>query len=556
MMQSKLLFISILLLATMACLPTMTCCPCPSSGPSGPPPNAALVEVMANTSLTPWLQKAIDDFNKAGVKTAAGKPVYVTLNPVESGQAVTDMTTDGRLPALWIPDSEVWVDVLAGKGQTGFQGNCVSVAKSPLVIAMWRPIAESLGWPGRSLGWLDIGSLAADPSAWAYYSGGQFGPTLRLGHTHPGLSGTGTSTLLAIVQAAESKSDAVTAEDIKRPIVQASVRAFESTVSWFSSSTDRLGQTMSERGVGYLGAAVLYESTVISYGAGDPDIVPIYPFEGTFMATHPACVNGSASAETQEAATLFRDYLLGPEAQQLAVANGLRPVNDSVPVGAPLDAAHGVDLSQPKVVFGSPTVDTIYAVQDLWQTARKDVNLVMILDTSGSMAGSKIANMRKAAIQFVEQMGDDDFITIIAFAAQPAIRLHHQQVGLARGDAIRTIETLDAEGSTALYDAIGVGASSIARTTSSQTSNAMVVLTDGKDNNSYQYRFDQQLIETATANDTTVFTIAYGSDADQKVLADLANQANGNFYLGSEASIAAIYQEISVAFGGSVGVGR
>ena len=53
------------------------------------------------------------------------------------------------------------------------------------------------------LGWLDIGSLAADPSAWAYYSGGQFqGDVLRLGHTHPGLSGSGASTLLAIVQAA------------------------------------------------------------------------------------------------------------------------------------------------------------------------------------------------------------------------------------------------------------------------------------------------------------------------------------------------------------------
>jgi Ca-activated chloride channel family protein len=552
MMRVKLLF-NILLLVTILGLTTMACS---LSTSSGPPRNAVLVEVVSNTSLTPWLQSAIEDFDEAKVKTAAGKPVFVSLNPVEAGQAVTDMTTDAYLPALWIPDSEVWVNVLAERGQNGFQGNCVSVAESPLVIAMWRPVAESLGWPGRSLGWLDIGSLAADPSAWAYYSGGQFGPTLRLGHTHPGLSGTGASTLLAIVQAAESKSDAVTVEDIQRPIVQASVSAFEGAVSWFSTSTDHLGQTMRERGISYLGAAVMYESTAIHYGGGDPDIVPIYPFEGTFMASHPACVNGSASAETQEAATLFRDYLLGQEAQQLAVANGLRPVNASVPVGAPLDAAHGVDLSQPKVVFSPPTVDTIYAVQDLWQAARKDVNLVMILDVSGSMDGNKIRNMRQAAIQFVEQMGDDDFITIVAFSSQPIVLIHHQQVGPAREEAIRTIETMEAGGDTALYDAIGLGANSIANTTSPQTSNAMVVLTDGLDNNSFQYTFDQYLIETATANDTTVFTIAYGDDADQEVLAELASRANGNFYLGTEASIAAIYEEMSAAFGGSVGIGR
>jgi len=58
------------------------------------------------------------------------------------------------------------------------------------------------------------------------------------------------------------------------------------------------------------------------------------------------------------------------------------------------------------------------------------------------------------------------------------------------------------------------------------------------------------------ANGLTVFTIAYGSDADVNTLRSLATQANGNFFEGDEASIAAIYEEMSAAFGGSVGVGR
>jgi Ca-activated chloride channel family protein len=257
-----------------------------------------------------------------------------------------------------------------------------------------------------------------------------------------------------------------------------------------------------------------------------------------------------------EAAQSFREYLLSEEAQQLAVSNGLRPVNRGIEVGPPLDESHGVDLNQPEIVFSPPTVESIYAAQDLWQSARKDVNLVMLLDVSGSMDGNKINNMRQAAVQFVEQMGDDDVITIIAFSHELEMLANHQQVGPARGKIIDAIERLDANGDTALYDAIGEGALIIDDTASPNFSNALVVLTDGVDTYSYRYAFDQALIDMAKANDTTVFSIAYGSDADEDVLSRLALGANGNFFLGDEANIVAIYNEMSAAFGGAVGVGR
>jgi Ca-activated chloride channel family protein len=444
--------------------------------------------------------------------------------------------------------------VLGDQGNGDFQADCLSIAQSPLVIGMWRPVAESLGWPGLPLGWLDIGSLAADPSAWNYYSGGEFGDAMRLSHAHPGLSGTGISTLLALVQAAQAKTEAVTVEDIQQPIVQASVGAFEGAVTQFSNSTNKLGVTMYDRGITYLGAAVMYESTVVQHGNGE--IVPIYPLEGTFVATHPACINQASSSIVQEAAQLFRDHLLAEEGQQAALAHGLRPVNSAVPLGAPLDSSRGVDVSQPETIFNSPTVDSIYAVQELWQSARKDVNLVMLLDTSGSMRGSKIIGMREAAVQFVQQMGDDDYISIIAFSTEPDLLVRHVKMGEARDKVINSIVNLQAEGDTTLFDAVGDGATVIAETVSVETTNAMVVLSDGQDTRSYRYHFDQSLIDHATANGTTVFTIAYGGDADDDVLSSLAFSANGNFYQGNEASIAAIYDEMSAAFGGSVGVGR
>jgi Ca-activated chloride channel family protein len=520
------------------------------------PSNAVVLNVQANSGLKVWLEEMVEEFNDSRTKTDANKPIYVELTSKDAGRSITEMTSGDEPPSLWVPDDTVWVDVLEAEGVSAFAGDCVSIVESPLIIAMWRPVAESLGWPGRELGWLDVGSLAADPSAWQYYSGGQFGPSLRLGHTHPGLSGTGAATLLAVVQAAQSKTTAVSVDEIQQPIVQASVGAFEGAVSWFSNNTDTLGETMRDRGINFLGAAIMYESTAVYYGNQHPGIVPVYPFEGTYMAKFPACINQSADADVIEAATIFREFLLDNPAQENALVKGFRPVNDQVELDDPADALQGVDLDQPKIVFEAPSVDAIYAVQDLWQAARKNVNLVMLLDVSGSMDGSKLRAVQESAVQFIRQMGDDDFFTLITFSNQPEILTQYSKISQSRDFLDPLIRSLEANGDTQLYDAIGEAAALISRTTTSEMTNAIIVLTDGMDTASTRYSFNQQLIEVAIANNTTIFAIAYGSDANETLLADLAFQANGNFYLGDEAGIAEIYQEMSAAFGGSVGVGR
>jgi Ca-activated chloride channel family protein len=552
MKQNNLRYLLIFLL--FLALPALACGFGGDEEEPGIPRNAAIVNVLASSSLEPWLTTAVSEFNASEQKIESGRPIFVQLDTAESGQAVIDLAANSQETALWIPESDVWVNMLADRGNSSYAQDCSSIAESPLVIAMWRPMAESLGWPGLPLGWLDIGSLAADPSAWAYYSGGEFGDSLRMSHAHPGLSGAGSSTLLAIVQAAQSKTEAVTADDVSEPIVQASVGAFESAVSSFNSNSENLGKTMAERGPDYLDAGVMYESTIVQNGNGD--LVAIYPLEGTFMATHPACLNQTADGETIEAAGIFRDYLLSETGQEEALAAGLRPVNSTVAIGSPLDEAHGVDPSQPEIIFNEPAVETVYAIQDLWQAARKPVNLVMLLDTSGSMRGSKIESMKEAAEEFVQNMGDEDTISLIEFYTEIDLLVDHASVGSDRQLAIEAIQGLEQGGDTSLFDAIGAGAQLIQSEATPDTVNAIVVLTDGMDTSSSHFRFDNNLIAAATAGDTTVFTIAYGDDADNQLLSELAARGNGNFYLGDEASIATIYEEMSAAFGGTLGVGR
>ena len=523
-------------------------------GGDAPPSNAVVVDVVANASLMPWLETAVSEFNTARIQNEQGNPYFVRLTEAEAGAAVAQLRTGAAPYALWLPDDPVWVDVLAEQGNPNFQADCLSTAQSPLVIAMWRPIAETLGWPGLPLGWLDVGSLAADPDSWNYYSGGELGDNFRLGHTHPGLSATGSSTLLAVVQAARLQTEAVSVADVELPIVQASVGAFESGVAWFGNSTSNMGQTMRERDMTYLSAAILYESTVVQHGGGE--IVAVYPLEGTFMASHPACLNQSSSSEVRDGALRFREYLVAEAAQQLALQAGLRPVNTAVSLASPLDEAHGVNPHQEVAIFDPPSADTIFAVQELWQQARKDVNLVMVLDISGSMRGNRMRNMQAAATQFVRQMGDDDRISLITFSSDSELIVRYAHVGDNREKVASDIQNLTAFGSTALYDAIGDGATLIEETTTPDRTNVLLVLTDGVDNSSGRYSPNQRLFEMAAANDTTVVAIAYSSAADASTMETLATETNGIFYLSDEASIEAIYDEISAAFGGTAGVGR
>jgi Ca-activated chloride channel family protein len=180
----------------------------------------------------------------------------------------------------------------------------------------------------------------------------------------------------------------------------------------------------------------------------------------------------------------------------------------------------------------------------------------MLIDTSGSMDGEKIRNLKVAANQFIEQMGNKDQLTLLTFESEITFLVENANVGDSRDFLKQLINQLDTGGNTSLYDAIGEGGSFLSNANSNQYTNVMIVLTDGDDTASNNYRLNTDLFEIATSNDTTIFAIAYGNNAEIEVMEELALRGNGNFYLGTETNIAAIYDEMSAAFGGSAGIGR
>ena len=185
---------------------------------------------------------------------------------------------------------------------------------------------------------------------------------------------------------------------------------------------------MFARGPAYLSAAVLYENLVVE-SAIDPrykdkpfPVVALYPREGTFWSDHPYAILDlpSVTADQREGAEAFRAFLLSPERQRAALGRfGFRPADPAVPLGAPLDAAHGIDPTQPKNVLPNPPVAVTRRVLEGFESVKRPVSITFVIDTSGSMAGEPLKQAKVGARLFLESLPDADAVRVMLFASTP-----------------------------------------------------------------------------------------------------------------------------------------
>src|SRR5438128_1193006 len=90
----------------------------------------------------------------------------------------------------------------SGRGQPEF--GLADAARTPLVIAMPKPMAQTLGWPSKPIGWSDILALAKDPRGWQRY-GKPYG-AFKLGKTNPNFSTSGLNATVGAYFAATQRS--------------------------------------------------------------------------------------------------------------------------------------------------------------------------------------------------------------------------------------------------------------------------------------------------------------------------------------------------------------
>ncbi len=535
-----------------------------TTGPEGWDPTTAEVTVAVSPGMASTLAKLAEQFNAQARKAPDGSLMLVRTLSVVPEKMIEQSLANPPFQAI-APDSSLWLNQLdrrwaeqysAGEGESLIPignrrfGDPVRYAASPVVIAAWESVARELGWPERDIGWKDIQQKATADT------------TFKWNHPSTGHA-SGLLATLAEFYAGAGLTRGLTEEAATAQSTLDYVRAVESTVRFYGEGEDVIVQRLAAEGRNFLDAFVAQEQVVIAWNQTQSGerLVAIYPAEGTLWADHPLALlelgmPGEAPITDNQRRTYqaFVDYLISTEVQKQLLSVGYRPADLDVRLdgsGSPF-TGDAVDWRQPQTTLQIPAASVVEVVQNVWWYTKRPTNIYLVVDTSGSMEeNDKIELTRVALRSFVDQIrGDRDRVGLVTFASSVYVERPLQALDDAGRTALYTdIERLSASGNTALIDGIWEAYSRLTTEGSPEAINAIVVMTDGQENSSRQsLSAMQRRIQQEHGMQIVIFTIAFGNDADEKLMRSIAETGGGQYRRADETDIEDLYKIISTYF--------
>ena len=530
-----------------------------------------------------WISDVVANFNSRRL-TACDGPITIKATPIGSGDSMQQILDGTLKPDIWSPAGRVWLNLLDAKWQQKYGTHIIStggtdtpsLVNSPVVIAMWKSEAQALGWPNTPIGWAEIAKLSTQGwSAFGHPELQQRFGNFKFGHTRPDLSNSGLDGVIGEYYAGANEQRTLTLDDVNNSSTKEFVSNVESSIIYYgdnssNNSTGFFATRMFCSGPTYLSAAVMYESLVVAANEGKivnannkpcqlPEpVVAIYPKEGPFFSDHPFVIPQASwiTPSIKAAALVFRNFLLAPAQQQKALQYGFRPGILGISIDNVINSTNGADAQQPQATLVVPASDVIEQVLSSWESQRRKVDVMLILDRSGSMndpigGTSKIEAAKQGLGEFANLLGDLDGLGLTTFSDDITVLTNVSALGPKRQQVLGLINGISAFGSTRLFDTIDQEYKALT-SQSSHHIKVIVVLTDGMDDASQLS--EQQLLRDVAARGTDagssikVFTIAYGSDADVGVLTQIANASGGQEYAGTPQNIKQVYLDISQFF--------
>jgi Ca-activated chloride channel homolog len=530
-------------------------------GPGGgqdAPSDAVRISFVYSPEKEKLLSPLIRRFNEER-HDSGGRPVFVDGQVVSSGEAQTKIAEGSMRPVVWSPASSLWGRLLNFEADRPLAPReSPSIVRTPLVIAMWEPMARALGWPEERVGFADLLRLARSQRGWAEFGRPEFGP-FKLVHTNPDFSTSGLSAVVAEYYAATGKREGLTAREVNASEARRTVRALQRSIVHYGDTTLFIAEQMAREGPSYASAAVMEEVTLLDFNRerGDRDrLVALYPEEGTFYSDNPfiALEAEWVRPEQARAADVFRRFLAEQVSPELAAESGFRPASlDADPV-APVSRENGVDPAMPDRVLGLPEPRVLAAIRRAWREDRKPANILLVLDVSGSMNDERRLERAKEGIgAFFEEVGPQDRVGLLTFSEEirplvPIGSFRRQQAQLER-----RVAGLVPGGGTAFFDATADAVRRVQGLDDQDRINAVVLLTDGEDTDSTLG--SEQVVARLRAEGEAegrvrVFTIAYSPEAEgaKQALEEIATASGGKAYEGDTDDIASVYRSISSFF--------
>ncbi len=476
-------------------------------------------------------------------------------------------------PTIFQPSVSHWLaQVNFNAGRQIFDlSQAQATAVTPVVIAMWQSrldaIRQQIG--KQDISWNDLLGVLESDNGWCDYGVANCRRAVFYGHTDPRISSTGLSTTISEFYACARQNGfserRLTLEAVNSPDVQQCVKRIEDLVRHYSSRTEDFLEYIS-RGPDYLDFLALEETDLLCLNRGaqqgdqtctkpQEPLIAIYPEEGTFWHEHPFGILNAdwVTPEQREAAQVFTEFVLTPEMQTIIMSEGFRPANADVELAFPFVAENGVDVTQPRTVLDVPAPEVIAAIQQSWSLVKKQADVVLLIDVSGSMLEEgKLDQAKQAALAFIEQMEGRNRVGLAVFNDQVQNLVAMDTLETNRADIRSRIENLRADGGTALYSALVQTVGDLNRQDDSDRIRAVVLLSDGADTASQGVTLNDAIQSIAATRDAVnpviVVPVAYGSNADVNALNSIARASATRVQAGDPQNILRVLQLLSSYF--------
>lgn len=518
--------------------------------------------VAAATELVSALQSTAAAW-QAGGANVAGTCVQVDVtgvNPATMAAAIASrhgvsLTGLGQgsgaiaMPDVWIPDSTTWLMRLRQEAPGFAPADGRPVAQSPVVVAMPEPVAQSVGWPDKKLGWTDLLQQMTT------------GTGLRTGIVEPTRDAAGLAGLLALGQATGGAGGGPAAQNATtgalRALAQASSALREDLLEKFPRSADPSDIAAA------LSAAPLSEEDVVAYNAAQPPtkLAALYLEPPPPPLNYPFAVLPEADAPRQAAAEGLRTELISGAFRDALATKGLRAADGTVgagfaaPVGAPTagpaPVASGSAPGAPGgAAAGGPDAAAISRALGSWAAITLPGRVLAVFDVSGSMLtpvpsarGATRAVVTQAAARQGLGLFDDKWaVGVWLFSTELRGRQDWQEIVpisplSARRSAVEASITRIVPkrgGATGLYDTLLAAYKNVQETWQGGRINSVILFTDGVNEDSDGISRAGLIDQLGKLKDdkrpVRVVIIGIGSEVDRGELEAIAAPTGGGVF--------------------------
>lgn len=206
------------------------------------------------------------------------------------------------------------------------------------------------------------------------------------------------------------------------------------------------------------------------------------------------------------------------------------------------------DTSGSHVLLGSGEVyfDISLKAPRSTKVKRLPLNIGLVIDRSGSMAGQKLADARQAATQLVSRLQDGDRIAIVTYGSDVTVLVGSTEISAAsRPEILRAIASIVDRGGTFLSGGLQEGRDQVLRHDRKGYVNRVILISDGQANEGITSSGQLSTLARETlSRGVNITTMGVGLDFNEEVMTAMAEHGGGHYYfIQSSSAMARFFTE-------------